>query len=46
MKCVKTANGSIMRLKDKEAAELVKDPDYSYCSKEEWKRWKKSNGRP
>lgn len=37
MKCVKTANGSIMRVSDTEAQKLVDDPDYSYCAKWEWK---------
>jgi len=38
MKTIKTANGSIMRVKDQEAIKLVKSPDYSYCSKDEWKK--------
>jgi hypothetical protein len=37
MKCVKTVNGSIMRVKDQEAAELVDNVDYFYCPKWEWK---------
>lgn len=37
MKCVKTANGSIMLLKDMEAAKLVDNIDYHYCPKWEWK---------
>ena len=38
MKTIKTANGSIMRVKDEVAARLVKTPDYSYCPKDEWKK--------
>jgi len=38
VKTVKTANGSIMRVKDAEAERLVQSPDYSYCSKDEWKK--------
>ena len=43
MKCIKTANGSIRRVKDSEARNLVfSEPEnFSYCSKEEWKKWKK-----
>ena len=42
MKCVKTANGFIMRVKDKKARELVDNTNYYYCSKSEWKKYKKS----
>lgn len=38
MKTIKTANGRIMRVKDKEAAKMVKSPDYHYCPKWEWKK--------
>lgn len=41
MKTIKTANGSIMRVKDEEALRLVQSPDYSYCSKDEWKKQEK-----
>lgn len=41
MKTIKTANGSIMRVKDAEAARKVQSPDYSYCSKDEWKKQEK-----
>lgn len=43
MKTIKTANGSIMRVKDDEADKMVSGKgryhkgDYSYCGKEEWK---------
>jgi hypothetical protein len=42
MKCVKTENGSIMRVKDEEARKLVDNTKYYYCSKFEWKQYKKS----
>ena len=38
MKCVKTANGSVLRVKEKRAAKLVESSDYSYCPKWEWKK--------
>ena len=41
MKTIKTANGTIMRVKDAEAARLVESPDYSYCPKDEWKKQEK-----
>ena len=37
MKCIKTANGSIRRVKDDEARKLVDNVDYFYCPKWEWK---------
>lgn len=37
MKCVKTTNGSIMRISDKEADELVDNKEYFYCPKWDWK---------
>lgn len=37
MKCVKTANGSVLRVKEKRAAKMVENPDYSYCPKWEFK---------
>jgi hypothetical protein len=41
VKTIKTANGSIMRVKDEDAAGLVQTPDYSYCPKDEWKKQEK-----
>ena len=44
MKTIRTANGSIMRVKDAEAERMVngegpyKRGDYYYCSKKEWKK--------
>jgi hypothetical protein len=38
MKTIKTANGSIMRVKDEEARRLVQTPNYFYCPKEDWKK--------
>jgi len=38
MKTIKTANGSIKRVKDEEALRLVDNSDYFYCGKEEWKK--------
>lgn len=37
MKCIKTANGKVLRVKDKRAAKMVNNPDYSYCPKWEFK---------
>lgn len=37
MKCVKTSNGKIVRVRDEVAARLVEKPGYSYCPKWEWK---------
>ena len=39
MKTLMTANGSVIRRKDEEAARLVDGTgDYEYCSKSEWKK--------
>ena len=37
MKCVKNSRG-IIRVPDDEAAKLVKESEYSYTSKTEWKK--------
>lgn len=37
MKCIKTANGKVLRVKDKRAAKMVDSPDYDYCPKWEFK---------
>lgn len=40
-KCVRHyANGSIKRVSDKHAAELVKSGYYNYCPKKTWRRRK------
>ena len=45
MKTLRTDNGSIMRVADEQARDMVagrgrwaRKGDYSYCSKEEWKK--------
>jgi len=44
MKTIRTANGSIMRVKDEVAEKMVNGKgqylkgDYYYCSKKEWKK--------
>lgn len=44
MKTVRTANGSVMRVKDEEARLMINGDgkyhkgDYFYCSKKEWKK--------
>ena len=49
MKTVRTANGSVMRVKDEEARLMVKGEgkyrkgDYFYCSKKEWKKERKTS---
>jgi len=43
MKCVKTANGSVMRVSDEEARNLVDNKDYHYCPKSEWKLTRKTS---
>lgn len=41
MKCVKNSKNKIIRVRDERAAMLVDEGDYSYCSKEEYKKSKK-----
>jgi len=44
MKTLRTANGTIMRVKDELAVDMVRGEgrynkgDYTYCGKEEWKK--------
>jgi hypothetical protein len=49
MKTIQTANGSYMRVKDKDAEQMVDGTgrwlkgDYYYASKSDWKKWKERN---
>jgi hypothetical protein len=49
MKTIRTANGSYMRVKDKDASEMVDGTGrcrkgvYYYASKSDWKKWKERN---
>lgn len=38
MKCVKSTDGEIKRVKDDVAVELVSSGKYQYCSRSEWKK--------
>lgn len=49
MKTIRTANGSYIRVKDKDALQMVNGTgrwlkgDYYYASKSEYKKWKEKN---